>query len=263
MFARIRRWNGIRRSAERLLNSPIIRLPDFPIVPAMLLFAGCGVNGGEPQRDTRDWEAERKAMVEEQLRMRDIRSTPVLDAMLTVPRHLFVPEQQRRDAYFDGPLPIGYGQTISQPYIVAFMTQALQLEPNHRVLEIGTGSGYQAAVLALLAHEVYTIEIIPPLAERAQETLTSLGYRNVHVRAGNGYLGWPEYAPYDRIIVTAAPEEVPPALIEQLKIGGVMAIPVGIGNQELRILRRTPSAMETLQVLPVRFVPMTGKPPNS
>jgi protein-L-isoaspartate(D-aspartate) O-methyltransferase len=199
-------------------------------------------------------------MVEAQLKARDIRDPRVLDAMLSVPRHLFVPESQRDDAYGDYPLPIGHDQTISQPYIVAFMTQALDVQPAHRVLEIGTGSGYQAAVLGKLAKMVYTIEIVTPLAERARETLARLAYRNVEVRAGNGYNGWPEHAPFDRIMVTAAPDEVPKALVEQLKIGGVMAIPVGTISQELRILRRTPTGLETLDTLPVRFVPMTGKP---
>ena len=199
-------------------------------------------------------------MVDEQLRARGIKDPRVLDAMTRVPRHLFVPEHGRDDAYGDHPLPIGHGQTISQPYIVAFMSEALRLEPNHRVLEIGTGSGYQAAVLAELAGEVYTIEIIGELAERARKTLEQIGYRNVTVRAGNGYLGWPEHAPYDRIMVTAAPDDVPQALVEQLKMDGLMAIPVGTAWQELRILRRTPSGLETLDTLPVRFVPMTGKP---
>jgi protein-L-isoaspartate(D-aspartate) O-methyltransferase len=180
--------------------------------------------------------------------------------MGTVPRHLFVPEPRRAEAYRDWPLPIGHGQTISQPYIVAFMTQALDIAPEHRVLEVGTGSGYQAAVLSALAKEVYSIEIVPPLAERARDTLSALGYRNVHVRTGNGYLGWAEHAPYDRIIVTAAPDEVPAALLQQLEIGGVIAIPVGTGSQELRILRRTVTGTETLGTLPVRFVPMTRKP---
>jgi protein-L-isoaspartate(D-aspartate) O-methyltransferase len=157
-------------------------------------------------------------------------------------------------------LPIGHAQTISQPYIVAFMTQELDVRSEDRVLEIGTGSGYQAAVLGALAKEVYTIEIVPPLAQRARDTLSAVGYRNIQVRTGNGYLGWPEYAPYDRIMVTAAPEEVPPALLQQLKIGGLMAIPVGTVTQELRILRRTSAGTETLITLPVRFVPMTKKP---
>lgn len=199
-------------------------------------------------------------MVDEQLRARGIRDPRVLDAMTRVPRHLFVPDSDRDEAYGDHPLPIGHGQTISQPYIVAFMTEALRLEPSHRVLEIGTGSGYQAAILSELAGEVFTIEIIEALAARARKTLTDAGYRNVTVRPGNGYLGWPEHAPYDRIMVTAAPDEVPPALVEQLKVDGLMAIPVGTGLQELRILRRTPNGMDTLATLPVRFVPMTGKP---
>ena len=198
-------------------------------------------------------------MVAEQLRGRDIKNGRVLEVMARVPRHMFVPESVRDLAYADHPLPIGHGQTISQPYIVAFMTEALDVRSDHKALEIGTGSGYQAAVLGELAGDVYTIEIVEPLAERARATLASLGYKNVHVRAGNGYAGWPEQAPFDRIIVTAAPEEVPPALVEQLKMNGVMAIPVGTDIQELRIMRRTPSGMETLKTLPVRFVPMTGK----
>lgn len=220
----------------------------------------CSDTGAELQRAGRDWDAARRRMVDDQLRVRDIRSARVLDAMLTVPRHLFVPEPARTEAYIDSPLPIGHGQTISQPYIVAFMTQALEVEPDHRVLEIGTGSGYQAAVLSKLAKVVYTIEIVAPLADRARETLKGLGYRNIEVRTGNGYLGWPEQAPFDRIMVTAAPDEVPPVLVQQLKIGGLMAIPVGTGVQELRILRRTATGTETLRTLPVRFVPMTGKP---
>jgi protein-L-isoaspartate(D-aspartate) O-methyltransferase len=199
-------------------------------------------------------------MVEEQLRGRGIRDPRVLAAMEKVPRHLFVPEPQRSEAYEDHPLPIGHGQTISQPYIVAFMSEALRLEPTHKVLEIGTGSGYQAAVLSELAGEVYTIEIIEELAARAARALGEHGYRNVTVRAGNGYLGWPEHAPYDRIMVTAAPDEVPQPLVDQLKVGGLMAIPVGTGIQELRILRRTAEGLETIDTLPVRFVPMTGKP---
>jgi len=206
------------------------------------------------------FDAERLRMVNEQLKARDIHDPRVLDAMVKVPRHLFVPESLRDRAYSDSALPIGYDQTISQPYIVAFMTQALDVQPGHRILEIGTGSGYQAAVLGLLADRVYTIEIVEPLAARARTTLAALGARNIEVRTGNGYLGWPDYAPYDRIIVTAAPDEVPPKLVEQIKIGGVMVIPVGTVTQQLRILRRTSAGMETLGTLPVRFVPMTGKP---
>jgi protein-L-isoaspartate(D-aspartate) O-methyltransferase len=231
-------------------------------IGSVLAIAGlaCSASGTKPRHDARDWDAERRRMVDEQLRARDIRSARVLDVMLAVPRHLFVPEPQRAEAYSDSPLPIGHDQTISQPYIVAFMTQALDVAAGHRVLEVGTGSGYQAAVLGALAKDVYTIEIVPPLAERARETLSALGYRNIQIRTGNGYLGWPEHAPYDRIMVTAAPEEIPAALVQQLKIGGLMAIPVGTVTQELRILRRTVSGTETLATLPVRFVPMTNKP---
>jgi len=157
-------------------------------ISLVLVISGlaCGVSGIEAQRGARDWEAERRRMVDQQLRARDIRSARVLDAMLTVPRHLFVPEPQRAEAYTDSPLPIGHDQTISQPYIVAFMTQALDVAAGDRVLEIGTGSGYQAAVLGALANEVYTIEIVSALAERARETLSALGYRNIHARTGNG-----------------------------------------------------------------------------
>jgi protein-L-isoaspartate(D-aspartate) O-methyltransferase len=220
----------------------------------------CVVSETRVQRGAHDWRAERRRMVDEQLRARDIRSARVLDAMLRVPRHLFVPEPQRTKAYSDSPLPIGHEQTISQPYIVAFMTQALDVAPGHRVLEVGTGSGYQAAILGALAKDVYSVEIVAPLAERARETLLALGYRNIQVRTGNGYLGWPEHAPYDRIMVTAAPDEVPTALLQQLKLRGLIVIPVGTVTQELRILRRTVTGTETLGTLPVRFVPMTNKP---
>jgi len=226
---------------------------------AFVIGAACGP-GFAQQQGARNWDSERSRMVSDQLRARDITDTRVLDAMLKVPRHLFVPEPQRTQAYGDHPVSIGHNQTISQPYIVAFMTQGLKVEGSHRVLEIGTGSGYQAAILGLLAKEVYTIEIIEPLAMRAGATLAGQGHKNVHVRHGNGYLGWPEHAPYDRIMVTAAPDEVPPTLVQQLRIGGLMAIPVGTSYQELRIMRRTATGLETLQTLPVRFVPMTGKP---
>jgi protein-L-isoaspartate(D-aspartate) O-methyltransferase len=224
---------------------------------AALAMAACSTSMGQTSEER--WTTERARMVDQQIRARGIEDAAVLDAMRRVPRHLFVPEGERGSAYDDSPLPIGHGQTISQPYIVAFMTEALELGPEHRVLEIGTGSGYQAAVLGELAKEVFTIEIVEPLATRARETLKTLGYRNIHVRAGNGYAGWPEEAPFDRIMVTAAPEEVPPALVEQLKIGGLMAIPVGSFAQTLRIMRRTPEGMTTIKTLPVRFVPMTGK----
>jgi protein-L-isoaspartate(D-aspartate) O-methyltransferase len=239
----------------------VLPTPVPAIVLSVLLLSCSGVPVERVSPAAQGFEAQRAAMVQEQLRPRDITSARVLDVMGRVPRHLFVPEAQRPAAYADHPLPIGYEQTISQPYIVAFMTQALDVRPTDKVLEIGTGSGYQAAILGELAGQVYTIEIVAPLAESARALLASLGYRNVHVRAGNGYLGWPEQAPFDRIMVTAAPDEVPPALIAQLKEGGIMAIPVAGGVfQELRILRKSANGMETLKTLPVRFVPMTGKP---
>jgi protein-L-isoaspartate(D-aspartate) O-methyltransferase len=234
------------------------RTPAWRIAVLVLMVAACGPRAAEPQRADGSREADRRRMVDQQLRARDITSPRVLDAILKVPRHLFVPDDVRASAYDDRPLPIGFDQTISQPYIVAFMTQALDVQPGHRVLEIGTGSGYQAAVLAALAGQVYSIEIVAALADRARATLAGLGYGNVDVRTGNGYLGWPEHAPYDRIMVTAAPEQVPAALVEQLKVGGLMAIPVGSVEQELRIMRRTANGMQTLRTLPVRFVPMTG-----
>jgi protein-L-isoaspartate(D-aspartate) O-methyltransferase len=222
----------------------------------LFTLAACGMSGSQPPQSAPDWDAQRIRMVDAQLRARDIRDPRVLDAMREVPRHQFVPESERADAYGDFPLPIGYAQTISQPYIVGFMTQALQVASEHKVLEIGTGSGYQAAILGRLAREVYTIEIVEPLAGRSRALLQQLGFKNVHVRTGNGYLGWPEQAPFDRIMVTAAPPEVPAALIAQLKIGGRMAIPVGTTSQQLRILRRTDEGMDTIDTLPVRFVPM-------
>jgi protein-L-isoaspartate(D-aspartate) O-methyltransferase len=230
------------------------------VLAVLFAWAACGRPAAGVQSPLPDRDAERQRMIDDQLRARDISSPRVLEAMRKVPRHLFVPEPYRDRAYGDFPLPIGFEQTISQPYIVAFMTQALGVERGHRVLEIGTGSAYQAAVLGELTNEVYSIEIVAPLADRARETLTALGYRHVQVRTGNGYLGWPEHAPFDRIIVTAAPAEIPPALVEQLKVGGVMAIPVGTTDQDLLILRKTDRGMQTVGTLPVRFVPMTGKP---
>ncbi len=209
-----------------------------------------------------DYATARRRMVEEQLRGfgRDITNAGVPHAMGTVPRHEFMPENVRAHAYDDFPLPIGYGQTISQPYIVAFMTQQLDPAPMDRVLEIGTGSGYQAAVLSGLVKEVYTIEIVEPLAQRAAADLKRLGYTKVFVRAGDGYKGWPEAAPFDAIIVTCAPEEVPQPLVNQLREGGRMIIPVGpIEDQNLYLLQKKRGQVERRAVLPVRFVPMTGK----
>jgi protein-L-isoaspartate(D-aspartate) O-methyltransferase len=206
------------------------------------------------------WETARKRMIDDQIRARGVTNPAVLRAMQKVPRHLFVPPNERDSAYDDSPLPIGHGQTISQPYIVAYMTEALGITPGDHVLEIGTGSGYQAAVLAEIAREVYTIEIVPELAARARQTLAQLGYKTVHVRTGNGYAGWPERAPFPRIIVTAAPDDVPPALVDQLAPGGTMVLPVGTGFQEMTIVTKTPQGVTRRTTIPVRFVPMVGKP---
>jgi protein-L-isoaspartate(D-aspartate) O-methyltransferase len=201
-------------------------------------------------------------MVDEQLRSRDIADPAVLRAMGKVPRHAFVPEGLRGEAYGDRPLPIGLGQTISQPYIVAYMTQALFLRPGLRVLEVGTGSGYQAAVLAEVvgpAGEVFTVEILEDLARRASETLLALGCGNVHVKAGDGFDGWPGHAPYDGILLAAAPDDVPPPLLAQLAPGGVLVAPLGEGVQDLVRVTRTPDGFRREVLLGVRFVPMTGK----
>lgn len=201
--------------------------------------------------------AERHAMVDGQIARRGVRDPGVLAAMRAVRRHRFVPEAVSPSAYEDRPLRIGLGQTISQPYIVAAMTEALEVERGHRVLEIGTGSGYQAAVLAELVDALYTIERHCPLAERALATLKAEGYTQVEVRCGDGYAGWPEAAPFDRIMVTAAPPEVPPALVEQLAPGGRMVIPVGTDRQELRLITRgDDGAIGDTALLRVRFVPM-------
>lgn len=219
-----------------------------------------------PNRATRqaslDDGAQRQArdrMVREQIVNRGVRDARVLAAMRKVPRHFFVPQDTLPAAYLDQPLPIGHGQTISQPYIVAFMSEALELKPQDRVLEIGTGSGYQAAVLAELAREVYSIEIVEPLGKEAAARLKDLGYERVKLRIGDGYRGWPEAAPFDAIIVTAAPDHVPPALVEQLRKGGRMVLPVGRFAQDLLRLRRTAKGVVQENLLPVRFVPMVGE----
>lgn len=198
-------------------------------------------------------------MVAEQIRARGVRDPRVLKVLTRVPRELFIPEDQRAGAHEDRPVQIGYGQTISQPYIVGYMTEALKVEPSHRVLEIGTGCGYQTAVLAELAAEVYSIELIPELAERARRTLEDLGYANVHVRAGDGYAGWPEDAPYDRILGAAAADELPSALVDQLADGGILVMPIGTAYQELRVVQKHGSDLDTLATLSVRFVPMIRK----
>lgn len=201
----------------------------------------------------------REAMVREQIVARGVRDSLVVQAMRKVPRHEFVPRQLRGFAHRDGPLPIGEGQTISQPYIVALMTELLQLEGEERVLEIGTGSGYQAAVLAEIAGEVYTIEILEPLAAAAGKRLKDMGYENITVRCGDGYQGWEEHAPFDGIIVTCAPDHIPQPLVEQLGVGGRMVIPVGEEYQELIVLERGEEGVTKKSIIPVRFVPMTGE----
>ncbi len=198
----------------------------------------------------------RQKMVREQVIARGIKDEKVLAAMLEVARHKFLPQTLQRFAYQDHPLPIGHEQTISQPYIVALMSELAQLKPKDKVLEIGTGSGYQAAILAELADEVYTIEILKPLAESSRERLKSLGYENIKVKWGDGYLGWEEFAPYDAIIVTCAPDKVPQPLVEQLKIGGRLVIPVGSFFQELKVITKTGTGLEEKSIIPVRFVPM-------
>jgi len=196
-------------------------------------------------------------MVDEQIAARGVDDPRVLAAMRKVPRHRFVPADSRHEAYQDHPIPIGFGQTISQPYIVAFMTEALRLDAGSTVLEIGVGSGYQSAVLAEIASMVYGVEIVEPLASRAAETLASLGYTNVHVHVGDGNEGWAEHAPYDRVLVAAsAPGSIPPALIEQLRDGGIIVIPVGEWNQDLHVLRKRGADLETLATIGVRFVPL-------
>jgi protein-L-isoaspartate(D-aspartate) O-methyltransferase len=223
-----------------------------------LLAAACT----QPTNATeRALSSQRTRMVETQLLGRDIVDQRVLAAMRTVPRHEFVPAELREHAYDDNPLPIGAGQTISQPYIVAAMSEAVALKGDERVLEVGTGSGYQAAVLAELAHEVYTIELEPTLAARAAEVLEGQGYANVHTRTGNGYAGWPDAAPFDAIVVTAAPDHVPPALIEQLAPGGRLVIPVGgRGYQELLLLNKTEDGVVRRTLMPVMFVPLRDHP---
>jgi protein-L-isoaspartate(D-aspartate) O-methyltransferase len=227
---------------------------------AALLAVGCPAEpraGGAEAHEA----AARERMVATQIAARDVTDPRVLDAMRRVERHRFVPEAVRGEAYGDHPMPIGHGQTISQPYVVALMTELARVRPGDRVLEIGTGSGYQAAVLAVLAKEVYTIEIVEPLAREAAARLKALGYGNVVVRAGDGYRGWPEHAPFDAILLTAAPERIPQPLIDQLAVGGRLVAPVGAewGTQELVVVERTPAGLSRRTVAPVRFVPMTGE----
>jgi protein-L-isoaspartate(D-aspartate) O-methyltransferase len=217
---------------------------------------GCNSRGGQSDSLAADWSDLRGRMVVQQIETRGVKDPAVLEAMRTVPRHLFVPEDYREAAYQDSPLPIGESQTISQPYIVALMSELLEVKAGDRVLEIGTGSGYQAAVLAAMGVEVFTIEIRQRLCERAQETLAQLGYDNAHVRCGDGYGGWPEEAPFDGVIVTAAPEAIPEPLVDQLATGARMVIPLGDFYQQLMVIKKTSDGVEERSVIPVRFVPM-------
>ena len=246
----------------------IARSARMGLIAAVILLQECApstrVEGeaqpalGRPTQGAEDFRSARERMVREQIESRGVRDPRVLVALRKVERHLFVPEALHHRAYSDQPLPIGHSQTISQPYIVAYMTEALELKPSDRVLEIGTGSGYQAAILAELVREVYSIEIVEPLAKESAERLKRLSYKNIKLRTGNGYRGWPEAAPFDAIIVTAAPPSIPAALIEQLAEGGRLVVPVGTMFQELIRVRRTPKGMTQEDLLPVRFVPMVG-----
>ncbi|MFH1552169.1 MAG: protein-L-isoaspartate(D-aspartate) O-methyltransferase [Candidatus Omnitrophota bacterium] len=225
-----------------------------PIILFMIITTGSVCWFASAQGDV--FAQRRQQMVDEQIKARGITDEKVLKAMSEVPRHLFVPDGLREMAYEDTPLAIGQGQTISQPYIVAYMTEAAKLGPDDRVLEIGTGSGYQAAVLAEIAKEVYTIERLKGLADSGRARLRELGYDNIYVEWGDGYNGWPEKAPFDAIIVTAAPSEIPEKLINQLKVGGKMVVPVGTFFQELYLIVRTDTGFDKKRLLPVRFVPM-------
>lgn len=231
----------------------------MPLMLGVVSGSGCDGCASSPPPSDEARQKARDRMVERQLAARDIVDQRVLAAMRKVPRHEFVPASYRDDAYADHPLPIGHSQTISQPYIVALMSQLAVVRPGDKVLEIGTGSGYQAAVLAELGAEVYSIEIVEPLADRAREVLAKLGYDKVHVRAGDGYQGWPEQAPFAAVVITAAPPAIPEPLQAQLAVGGRLVAPVGKGIQDLVVVTRTGEGFRQREVIPVRFVPMTGE----
>jgi protein-L-isoaspartate(D-aspartate) O-methyltransferase len=226
----------------------------FPLSLQFMVFHLAAQSSGESPYAGKRWE-----MVESQIIARGIRNTAVIQAMLNVPRHEFVPPDLRAGAYDDNPIPVGMGQTISQPYIVALMTELLNPASGMKVLEVGTGSGYQSAVLAETGCELYTIEIVESLAMKARTILERIGYSNIAYRIGDGYQGWEEHAPFDGIIVTAAPGHVPPRLIEQLKVGGRMVIPVGDESQELLLIEKTETGITKKRITAVRFVPMTGE----
>lgn len=248
-----------------MANRIVVRIAGVVVLASSLHMSHCVSDPPRPmkspatQSDVDAAATSREQMVKSQLEYRGIRDPRVLTAMRKVPRDRFVLPEFRDRAYDDGALPIGYDQTISQPYIVAFMTEALQLIGKERVLEIGTGSGYQAAVLAELVPEVYSVELIEPLARRAEKTLTELGYTNFKIKVGNGYEGWSAHAPYDAIMVTAAPADIPPALVDQLRMNGRMILPVGIGTQDLILVKKTPGGIVKRDLLPVRFVPMVDQ----
>ncbi len=232
----------------------VFRLASGAILAILLSYALPGCTVGEQVYDEL-----RNRMVSEQIVDRGITDKAVISAMLSVPRHMFVPMEYRGVAYIDSPLPIGSEQTISQPYIVALMTASLELDQCNRILEIGTGSGYQAAVLSRIVDSVFTIEILPELALRSSVLLDSLGYGNVEVRCGDGYGGWPEKGPFDGVIVTAAAPRVPLLLVEQLRPGGILVIPVGRFPQKLNVYEKSPEGLKLRSSIAVRFVPMTGK----
>ena len=244
-----------------MLKTRLIRLwhSFWTMLPLVLGTIMMSSNEQTPAPHLSERQVERNRMVDEQIVARGIKNETVIAAMRSVPRHRFVLAVHRSEAYEDYPLPIDYQQTISQPYIVAFMTEALALKPKSRVLEIGTGSGYQAAVLAHIVDQVFTIEIVTPLAHRAEHIFRELQYHNIHVRSDDGYRGWPEKAPFDAIILTAAPEHIPQPLLEQLDINGRLILPVGKDSQRLVLIHRTMEGYTHTELIPVSFVPMTGK----